>query len=618
MSDADRHGVGGVVGGADGALVGAGGADGPNPPRYKWLKRAGVGVGLALVALGGLRAWWGWHAERVWQRAVAAARADRWPFDEHEFAAPDVALRENAAMRLGEAAAAIQLPPGMDIIALSDVVVSPSLLRERRDEVARLFEANRQVIALVQQARACPSSDWHIKWTTPKALTMAPGTSAMRDLARFLNAAAHYRHAIGEDGHTVERLDDILEVTRRWGEHQPFVIAHLVALAIERLMTESVEELAADLCVSADAGGLAYPGAATDAQVRRLIERLLDEQPLRRALVHALAGERLMQFDLARLVSGDPTVMGMAMGTGPPGGGVMGRIGALAVGPMIKLDGARLLADSGAMLRAAEAKAYPDVLALLPGERPMPRSGFAGTTRLLSHNLQSNKRVFDSHYRAIGTRRMAAIALALRLYQVEHGAWPADLAALAPDYLPEVPRDPFAEDGRAIAYLPAARPPRLYCVGIDGVDDGGAFEIGSHGFVDVMSPDLVFFLDGQRPRPPERRLGGLTIEQGPASSGPTSRPAPTSTSAPASAPASASTSTPASASAPPPTAAPAPTPDGDPESVEAVEDERHVIDDRRHADQARDRADRQQQRQQEIHDDLAPQLAEQDAAEHRP
>lgn len=39
-------------------------------------------------------------------------------------------------------------------------------------------------------------------------------------------------------------------------------------------------------------------------------------------------------------------------------------------------------------------------------------------------------------------RRIAITAIALKRYQLRHGAWPADLNALAPEFLSQIPRDP--------------------------------------------------------------------------------------------------------------------------------------------------------------------------------
>jgi hypothetical protein len=60
--------------------------------------------------------------------------------------------------------------------------------------------------------------------------------------------------------------------------------------------------------------------------------------------------------------------------------------------------------------------------------------------------------------------------LGLRAHQLERGRLPDSLAELVPDYLDEVPRDPF--DGAPLRYLPEQR--LLYSVGADLLDEGGA------------------------------------------------------------------------------------------------------------------------------------------------
>ena len=42
-----------------------------------------------------------------------------------------------------------------------------------------------------------------------------------------------------------------------------------------------------------------------------------------------------------------------------------------------------------------------------------------------------------------------------------------------PGYLPTVPVDPFASDGRSISYRLLPAPPALYSVGLNGTDEGG-------------------------------------------------------------------------------------------------------------------------------------------------
>jgi len=70
--------------------------------------------------------------------------------------------------------------------------------------------------------------------------------------------------------------------------------------------------------------------------------------------------------------------------------------------------------------------------------------------------------------------RVDLAALAAQAYRGEHGAYPAGLDALAPDYLPEVPRDPFADAALRSQYREpeGAKVLVIYSVGPDGDDDG--------------------------------------------------------------------------------------------------------------------------------------------------
>ena len=69
--------------------------------------------------------------------------------------------------------------------------------------------------------------------------------------------------------------------------------------------------------------------------------------------------------------------------------------------------------------------------------------------------------------------RLLMIDLALRAYQADHRDYPAKLESLTPQYLTEVPLDPFS--GKSFVYRPSEKDFVLYSVGGDGVDNGGTF-----------------------------------------------------------------------------------------------------------------------------------------------
>ncbi|HYW79334.1 MAG TPA: hypothetical protein VE890_07130, partial [Thermoguttaceae bacterium] len=59
----------------------------------------------------------------------------------------------------------------------------------------------------------------------------------------------------------------------------------------------------------------------------------------------------------------------------------------------------------------------------------------------------------------------------IRCYRLETGELPDTLADLMPDYLSEVPEDPFSSS--PLIYRRAGDEYVLYSVGKDGIDDGG-------------------------------------------------------------------------------------------------------------------------------------------------
>jgi hypothetical protein len=82
----------------------------------------------------------------------------------------------------------------------------------------------------------------------------------------------------------------------------------------------------------------------------------------------------------------------------------------------------------------------------------------------------------ETHYRSRTDRHLAATALAVRWYVIDHdGKLPATLDLLVPAYLPNVSLDPFAA-GQQLRYRPSGERPVIYSVGRNGADDGGSEE----------------------------------------------------------------------------------------------------------------------------------------------
>jgi hypothetical protein len=163
----------------------------------------------------------------------------------------------------------------------------------------------------------------------------------------------------------------------------------------------------------------------------------------------------------------------------------------LTAKPLVLRDGLILLDHSDAAIAAAGAEDLPAFsAACLPMPVWMHGSGIGHTVgRVMMPAYPSQG---QSYYHAIAERRLTATALALQWYAQEHdGRRPAELSDLVPRYLPGVPLDPFAPGRQPIRYVSGGAdgaPARVYSLGIDGRDGGGAFDANRWQGVDVVIP----------------------------------------------------------------------------------------------------------------------------------
>ena len=468
----------------------------PIPPRYWWLKRILLVVGILILALVALRWWWGVEAERRLHATIDKYRALGQPVTIEDFQFPPVPDEENAAHFLMKAAEAIVVPAGVRV-DVTDVCNDLELVAAYVDDVQRIAEANDEVVRLVREAVARQEVDWGTKLTSPVISLLLPNLSPQRQLARFLCVTALYDHQSGNDGEAVQLLRDALRQAELVPVGQPSLISHLVEIAIQALAVGAVEEIAPGLRIAGRPTGESGGVTRVDADdVRALMADLLREDTLREHWREAMYVERLTTLDCATMMGKSPgTLAGAGVGAPPS---FLGRLAQ----PMFQLDAVFMMEFSTAIAEAGMKPDYVTAQAAFP-HYPAFADQPERTAHLMANILlPSFERALELHFRVIGERRMAATALAIRLYELDHGQRPRTLAELVPAYLRTVPLDPFVADGRTVGYLPDAPKPILHCIGLDGVDDGGEYVLRNSGSVDRNLKDQLFFLNGDRPRPP--------------------------------------------------------------------------------------------------------------------
>lgn len=476
--------------------------------RWRWPKGLVLFFGAWLLLLVGVRLWWGYAAQQRVNRALAASRAAGFLLTPEEVAAVPAPTQADAMWWVEEAIR--RLPPpspptsfGLDMSTIS------SCLRNRiplSTAQAQLLADTAPALAALRGAR-----DLH----GPLVVRLSAGSSAVRRLAWCVHASALLCAQEGQWAQAVELTRDGLVIERCLHERSPMpLIPRLVAFAVNALFALEAADYAAELDVADDAvPRVGQP--ATRAQVDALIADLLDERSQQEGWYEAMRAEALWVRTTFGSTIGGPTWATM---TSPKALLGAGRQWFLA--PLWQEDISRMedfyqkLAPqhgSGPFNAAWRGIADPTLVA---GSNRKRSGGFAavdllGTVSFAPSGQTGGFSVWVSENRSRAHRRLAACALAIRLYELEHGHPPASLMDLTPTYLAQLPRDPFDPEGGPVRYaLAADGTPRVYSLDENMRDDGG-----THSW---NGPDIVITYGG--PREDVRRSdarAGLVVVQPP-------------------------------------------------------------------------------------------------------
>ncbi len=405
-----------------------------HPTRFWWLKRLSVICLVFFLAMLVLRLWWGYLAEKRIEAAVAAARADDEPISPQDFNDPDSPpADQNAVVALTAAIAAVSLNPAQQsFIGRFDPKNVPT--QTDQSMMANILAADRRAIELAGHAANLPRAGWGVHFGTPIDTAHIPRVTGQVQLARLLCVAAADNHLNHEDGKTVDDLDSLLRQAEVANE-LPTVIGHLLALVVYRNACNTIDQLAGDLSI--DSG----PSSATRGQIQKLIAELLDESDRVR---FATRGWYLERLSILQFITG-PTSAFAQIAPRPSLAWILK--------PMYELDG---LHDMDYLTATAHALARPNFVALTPWVFAPPFSvrGFSQSqSRYVMPNTSGR---VPAEFEQLLLRRVAAVELAIRLYEIDHGSVPKNLESLVPAYLPAVPADPFSPTGQPLQYTGTA------------------------------------------------------------------------------------------------------------------------------------------------------------------
>ena len=428
--------------------------------RWRWRWRVAAGVGVVAFAVLFAHGIWGLLERRRLTAATAALAAAGEPVTAADLriGADDPADDDNASLDDRRAAGLIDasLPAWRRYDDLPGGGLVPPLTADERAIAADLCRQQAAALAAVAAGRGKPAGSWHDGFDPTTLLPAPADLGPTRRVSVLLSLAAADAAARGDGPAAVARLADAVGLADA-AERRPTLVGHLVAVGMTAVAAEAIERTMPLLTVAA----ADRPAAVA------LLAALRDEAAMRAGTQLAWRSERLA---VTRILTDMATGRFSVGPTGPatmvpPNAPVL-----YAVRPLILSDAADYVPYMDGVRRAAAAGDLPAYRARLPTDfrAAMDRHPMWHlAARMLT--VGTNKAP-EADYRGLAARRLAAVAVAARLFAADHaGRPPTGWPDLVPGYLPAVPVDPM--DGRPLRLVDG--PPRAYSVGLDERDDGG-------------------------------------------------------------------------------------------------------------------------------------------------
>ena len=278
------------------------------------------------------------------------------------------------------------------------------------DQARRLADQNREAVQLAIRAARLPVSNWDIYYGTD--LTNVPDLGNLGYLSTVLAAAAR---SDADSGRADEAVNDVVagfaEAASLRGEPVPIMALFSMRVAAEQ--TDGLKDIL----------GRSEPSAASLASLAAAIDSCLVGSPTRAAMLgelkHSLATWALVERQGIQVGERDESSI-----RGPASRWMRGA--AWLFRPVIRFMARR---DLTAKAQSVNAASTP----------PTRRAG------ILARAAGRDLGLINAGDRSDASVGLAAIAVALRRFRLDHDAYPNTLDELAPFYLKAVPLDPFTD-----------------------------------------------------------------------------------------------------------------------------------------------------------------------------
>ena len=315
----------------------------------------------------------------------------------------------------------------------------------------QFLAAHGETIAKTRQAAAAGGQcRYPIDFSKGQA-ALLPHIQEARTLARVLSLKLHVAVAKRDAAGAAEALKLQLALARTM-DHEPLLVTQLVRMAVIGIALADVRRAVSEL-------PLAEPQLA---ELQKKIEAI----DVRQAIKNGLIGERALGFHTFHHLS---QVEGLEILAGEEG--ELQRPGDCAVylGLMQELIGAADLPPQEA--RQISDKVESKLKARIGSQNPLDRLEIVVTMLMFPATGSS----LDASARTLAQRDSAAAGIAFRRYQLKYGRPPDSLEALVPEFLPAVPRDPYAAGSPPLILVVNEEQFAIYSVGTNLQDDQSLF-----------------------------------------------------------------------------------------------------------------------------------------------
>ena len=369
-------------------------------------------------------------------------------------APPQVEEERNAALLYEKAFARIKQDPSLNgadsLLAKDDVdAASPA--------VAQLLNRHAITLRLLRQASAMPECRFDHDFSHPSFSMLLPELNYCRNAAMLLALSAKHEAIAGNTTQAIDDLNALFRVGRGAGS-DPILVCSLVQIGIDGLGVKTVEAV------------LPHVSRAEDLQ--RL--QIGDVDAARRQARRSLFGEEAFGLSFfSDLGSGRLTMMSLADNVRPRGP----NSDAADIPPLPMLVRIFVL--------PSDVQAYKQYLERCQEQVQEPftpttiEQATDGGIKAARHGLVASiivpplQRYVERVAMDEASRTTGLTGVAVDRYRLDHGgAFPARLDALVPQYMDDVPLDPF--DGHALRLVIRKDQALIYSIGPDLKDNAGA------------------------------------------------------------------------------------------------------------------------------------------------